>query len=136
MRKKYLFVGLGLTGIVSLILLIFAYTLIPKKGGPITDYQPPEPTPTLSPIPTTPFTGVDDENNQKYLEDHPELTIEAQLQAKVPLTLDGFILDYSYEQDKFLVKLYPPRGASKVLFDTWMKETGLTDLSRFIIMNN
>lgn len=136
MRKKYLFLTIGLITVVCIILLIFAYSLFPKKSGPISDYREPEPTPSISPAPTTPFTGVDDESNQKYLETHPQLTTEAQLQARVPLTLDGFILDYSYEQDKFLVKLYPPRGASKVLFDTWMKEAGLTDLSRFIIMNN
>ena len=87
------------------------------------------------PSPTTmPFTGVDDAANEKYLLEHPTLKTEAELQAQTPIELNGFTLDYSYEDDKFTVRLKPPFEQSKSKFEQWKESLGLTDPNRFIIL--
>lgn len=90
---------------------------------------------TISPLPTRVlvFTGADEAAEDKYLKEHPELFTEARLQEQVPIEYNNFTLDYSYDEDKFLVKLKPPYEQSKDVFNNWMKQLGLPDKNRFII---
>lgn len=101
-----------------------------------SDTNQPQNPPLQELAPTIhPFTGADDAANEKYLEEHPQLMIEAQLKARVPLEMDGFILNYSYDDDKFIVELLPPIADAQAKFDQWQKNTGLTDQNRFMIIN-
>lgn len=92
-------------------------------------------TPTSAPPEHVEFSGADTEAFQKYTEDHPEMFTEAQLKEKVPLEYDGFSLDFSYDQDKFIVTINSPENGDIKKFNDWFEKMGLKDRSHFEVKN-
>ncbi|OGG27419.1 hypothetical protein A2960_06500 [Candidatus Gottesmanbacteria bacterium RIFCSPLOWO2_01_FULL_39_12b] len=102
--------------------------------SPVPQNNPPFDQLVNPSITEAPYSGAHAEDNQKILESNPSLMTEAKLQGSVPLEFDGFILDYSYADDKFLVNLQPPYDESRTKFANWMKDNGLPSIDRFILI--
>jgi hypothetical protein len=82
------------------------------------------------------YSGVNEDANIKYLRDHPEIDAESQIKPKLPLDFNGFSVDFDYENNQFVVILYPPYEKTMEKFSSWMDNAGLTDISRFKIIED
>jgi len=82
----------------------------------------PKPTLTTNIIPTTilpTFTGVEEEKIPQEIVDFSQQKLN--LIQRLPLKTTNFSIDFDYENDKFIVKLNPPKEESQKKFEDWLK---------------
>jgi len=73
-------------------------------------------TPNLTPHE---FTGVKEEPIDQELIDFTQQKLS--LMEKLPLKTTDFTIDFDYDNDKFIIKLNPPKEETKNKFDEWLK---------------
>jgi hypothetical protein len=88
-------------------------TPIPISITPIIDQSI---TPDLIPIE---FTGVKEEPIPQEMVDLSKQKLS--LMQKLPLKTADFVIDFDYDNDKFVVKLNPSYEDSQKKFDDWLK---------------
>jgi len=77
-------------------------------------------SPTI--IPVQNFTGAD--INQTLPPDIKNLGEQkTKLRRLTPLTLPVGVIDFDYENDRFIVTLKVPKNESQTTFETWLKQT-------------
>lgn len=92
-------------------------------------FKPIKPTSTI--IPPISFTGVKEEELPAEIKTLSEQ--KQALKSRLPLTESLFSIDFSYEQDKFIVQLREPKNEAKVSFENWLKTNyPAIPLTRFI----
>lgn len=127
----------------SLAVIVFClaiFVLVRKGSGPEPSLRP-TPIPTQMSVPTisqeisvTPQksqTGVNLEEEKKYFESHPDLSIEANLRVSAPIQGEGFVVNFSYKTNSFSVIISKPYKTNYKNFQKWFQEKGLNDASRF-----
>ena len=77
-----------------------------------------KPTPTPTPIPPT-FTGADQETIPQEIVDYTQQKLT--LMQKLPLKTTEFTINFDYDNDKFIVKLNPPKEENQKKFEDWLK---------------
>jgi len=93
-------------------------TTHPRAETRLTPSPTISPTITPTPIPPT-FTGVKDEKIPQEVVDFSQQKLS--LMQKLPLKTTDFTIDFDYSNDKFIVKLNPPKEDSQKKFDDWLK---------------
>lgn len=63
------------------------------------------------------FTGAIEESIPQQIVDMAAQ--KKDLQGKVPIDLSSFIIDFDYDQDKFIVTLKDPKDQAQKEFDSW-----------------
>ena len=136
-NNRKILIGIGIF-LFILVIIIFAGVLS-SSSDQVKREPIPSPYPTNRPIvipspkPTTSQTGADEQGEAKFLQDHPQYVIEANLKVKLPIVENGFTVDYSYREDKFTVDIKSPHSQNYNNFLEWMKAQGLSDVNRFIV---
>ncbi len=132
--KKILFVSLGISLLVILILLyVFTRTSAPPNNtnnlSP-TISSPEETTITLEPAVQT---GARDDNPTA---EELEKTNQAfELRNRLPFDGGTFFLSYNYTDDVFEVKLSEPKEQSREIFTSWLQTNYPTiGLTRFVVV--
>jgi len=74
-------------------------------------------TPNLTPIE---FTGAKDEPIPQEIVDFTQQKLT--LMQKLPLKTINFTIDFDYNNDRFIVKLNPPKEETQKKFEEWLKE--------------
>jgi len=142
-KNQYLFLTFGLF-LFFIILLILTLTLENKKQKKVkinplpsstvsfpTNYTKKGPTsipnltqasnPTLTPTPIPPtFTGENDERIPQEIIDFSKQKLS--LMQQLPLKMSDFKIDFDYDNDKFIVKINPPKEENQKKFEDWLKE--------------
>jgi len=145
-KNRYLLIVLSL---LSLVIVLSILTLVIQNSKKTTNQTPSNPTPTYPPMPTTyqqsqtrltplpisirpiidqsitpdltpiEFTGVKEEPIPQEMVDFSKQKLS--LMQKLPLKTADFVIDFDYDNDKFVVKLNPPHEDSQKKFDDWLK---------------
>jgi hypothetical protein len=77
---------------------------------------------TITPTPISPtFTGVKEEPIPQEMVDFSKQKLS--LMQKLPLKTTDFAIDFDYDNDKFVVKLNPPKEESQKKFEDWLKNS-------------
>ena len=147
-KNRYLLIILSL---LSLVIILSILTLVIQNSKKTTNQTPSNPTPTYPPMPTTyqqsqtrltplpissrpiidqsitpdltpiEFTGVKEEPIPQEMVDFSKQKIS--LMQKLPLKTTDFAIDFDYDNDKFVVKLNPPKEESQKKFEDWLKNS-------------
>ncbi len=135
--KKVLLFG----AIISTVVIFFLINIFIKKS---TSIPPPnqkdipqqfnDKTPTPSPAQSQ--TGALTNSDKIYIEEHPDLKIEAKLRISSPIQGNGFVINFSYPKDKFLVTITYPYTINYDNFQKWFSDQKLKELSHFEISYN
>lgn len=123
MKTKYIFIIVT----IILILIVALVVFLPKPKSPSVVIPAPtsifptkyviKPSSIPNLIPPTDFTGVKEETLPPEI---INLTQEKQnLKKKVPISQASFMINFDYEQDKFIVNLNEPKSESQVNFEKW-----------------
>ena len=144
MPKKTLIITISSAFSILVVFMMLAFAIASQKRAKDTGKSTPpgdivvSQSPTTAPIPspTIGYSGADVEANEQYLKENPQLIIESRLKMKLPLDQENFTLGYSYEEDKFVVKLKVPYDQARNEFNSWMSRIGLTDITRFILLES
>jgi len=145
-KNRYLVIIISL---LSLVIVLSILTLVIQNSKKRTSQTLPTPTPTYPPTPTThqqtqarltplptfitptinqsitpnltpiEFTGVKEEPIPQEMVDFSKQKLS--LMQKLPLKTTDFAIDFDYDNDKFVVKLNPPKEDSQKKFDDWLK---------------
>ena len=145
-KSRYLVIVLSL---LSLVIVLSILTLVIQNSKKTTNQTPSNPTPTYPPVPTTyqksqtrltpmpiyitpiinqsitpdltpiEFTGVKEEPIPQEMVDFSKQKLS--LMKKLPLKTTDFVINFDYDNDKFVVKLNPPHEDSQKKFDDWLK---------------
>ena len=92
-------------------------TTLPRVKTRLT--PPPTLTPTITPTPIPPTsTGAKGEIPQQTVDFSQQ---KLSLMQKLPLETEDFSIDFDYDNDKFIVKLNPPKEDSQKKFNDWLK---------------
>jgi len=147
-KNRHLVIILSL---LSLVIVLSILTLVIQNSKKTTNQTPSNPTPTYPPVPTTyqqsqtrltllptsitpiidqsitpnltpiEFTGVKEEPIPQEMVDFSEQKLS--LMQKLPLKTNDFAIDFDYDNDKFVVKLNPPKEESQKKFEDWLKNS-------------
>lgn len=125
--------------IIFIIATMMAFSL--KQDSVPQPVLSPSPTPiTLTTTTNTNTSPLSDsgammEDDIKYNQQHPDEKVEAQLRVRAPIKGDGFIVNFSYPKDKFVVTIDPPYSTNYTSFKSWFDKIGLKRLNQFEIVN-
>ena len=122
--------------IIFLFLIILILLFIPRRPTPPSPTPPLSPPPSAEPTSDLEFDKLPDWNQQfdqqldRYLQ---EFQVENQALAKIrqsaPLSLDGFIIDYSYQNNTYTITITKqPYDQTKNQVLDWFKNQGITHL--------
>jgi hypothetical protein len=145
-KNRYLVIILSL---LSLVIVLSILTLVIQNSKKTTNQTPSNPTPTYPPVPTTyqksqtrltpmpiyitpiinqsitpdltpiEFTGVKEEPIPQEMVDFSKQKLS--LMKKLPLKTADFVINFDYDNDKFVVKLNLSYEDSQKKFDDWLK---------------
>lgn len=124
-QKRILFL---LTGVILLVTILVTISLLsPKRTSPLPTPQPIF-IPTAPPIPSTPPLPTPVSNNQK-------ITTREELINLLPVTSDGFKVEYFSASDTILVTITSsPLKENTAKSEGWLNDLGITDFKKFNIV--